>query len=182
MKTIFIILLTAFALGCGGYGSGSGSGSMAAGAPQYRCPAGTQHRDCRQRCFHLDRQRQRICRSVGCLLELHGAYHHIRDQQPAYRGDFGRRRRQRRRGARFREKSGWHGNLQQPAAPEFQHGELYGAVIDGSRQAPTGCRFSAALRAYTSCAARTAAPYSTGFAVTLASTCSSAARIPMVSR
>ena len=38
MKTIFVILLTAFALGCGGYGSGSGSGSMAAGAPHVVAP------------------------------------------------------------------------------------------------------------------------------------------------
>ena len=38
MKTIFIILLTAFAVGCGGYGSGSGSGSMAAGAPRIAAP------------------------------------------------------------------------------------------------------------------------------------------------
>jgi hypothetical protein len=38
MKTIFIILLTAAALGCGGYGSGSGSGSMAAGAPSIAAP------------------------------------------------------------------------------------------------------------------------------------------------
>jgi IPT/TIG domain len=38
MKTIFIILLTACSLGCGGYGSGSGSGSMAAGAPHVVAP------------------------------------------------------------------------------------------------------------------------------------------------
>ena len=73
------------------------------------------------------------------------------------------------------------------ARPELQHRDNFtGAVtrIAGCQrcQAPTGCRFSARLRAYTSCAALTAAPYSTGLPVTLASTCSSAARIPMVSR
>lgn len=33
-----IVLLTLFALGCGGYGSGSSSGSMAAGAPSVANP------------------------------------------------------------------------------------------------------------------------------------------------
>lgn len=40
MKTIFLVLLTISALGCGGYGSGSGSGSgsMAAGTPAISNP------------------------------------------------------------------------------------------------------------------------------------------------
>ncbi len=42
MKTLFLILLTICALGCGGYGSGSGSssngGSMAAGMPNIAPP------------------------------------------------------------------------------------------------------------------------------------------------
>jgi hypothetical protein len=38
MKTIFLVLLTLSALGCGGYGSGSGSGAMAAGAPSIAAP------------------------------------------------------------------------------------------------------------------------------------------------
>ncbi|MGH9502434.1 MAG: hypothetical protein ACRD20_06255 [Terriglobales bacterium] len=38
MKTIFLVLLTISALGCGGYGSGSGSGAMAAGAPSISAP------------------------------------------------------------------------------------------------------------------------------------------------
>jgi hypothetical protein len=37
MKTIFLVLLTISALGCG-YGSSSGSGSMAAGAPSVSAP------------------------------------------------------------------------------------------------------------------------------------------------
>ena len=40
MKTVFLVLLTISALGCGGYGSGSGSmsGAMAAGAPSVSAP------------------------------------------------------------------------------------------------------------------------------------------------
>ena len=81
MKTIFIILLTACALGCGGYGSGSGSGSMAAGSaavslprwyPTLRPPAALH--------FTLTVNGSGFVASVGCVLELHGADHHIRDQ------------------------------------------------------------------------------------------------------
>ena len=93
MKTILIVLLTACALGCGGYGSGSGSGSMAPGAPSIAAPLVPNTATAGSAAFTLTVNGSGFVASVGCLLEFHGAYHHIRDQQPAYRGDSGRGRR-----------------------------------------------------------------------------------------